>query len=93
MLCAGAARLPFAMQLHATMVNGVRETFCEALGDSMAALLLSTLPALPLEIPQQRWWAATRCVAVMDLYNMLSYQGEHAILVLEGHHKESQKHF
>ena len=79
------------MQLHATMVNGVRETFCGDLSDSMAALLVSSLPALPLRTPQQRSWAAACCVAMLDLCEMLSYQGEHAILLQEGHHREGYK--
>ena len=76
------------MQLHATMVNGVRETFCGDLSDSMAALLLSSLPALPLKTPQQRSWAAACCVATLDLCELQCYQGEHAILFLQGHHRE-----
>ncbi|CAL5220764.1 g2828 [Coccomyxa viridis] len=71
----GAARLPFAMQLYATMVNGVRETHCGDLGDSMAALLLSSLPASSLKTPQQRSLAAGCCVAMLDLCNMLSNSG------------------
>ncbi len=71
------------MQLYATMVNGVRETHCGDLGDSMAALLLSSLPASSLKTPQQRSLAAGCCVAMLDLCNMLSNSGEHADLVLK----------
>lgn len=77
-LNAGAARLPFAMQLHAIMVRCAEWSSCTAeLRASMTALLISLLPALPLKLPQQRAWAAACCVTALQLCSQQKGQGRH----------------
>ena len=67
-VCAGASRLPFAMQLHAAMIRCLEGSGCSAeAGKAILNLLICLLPCLPLKAPQQRAWAAACAAATLQL--------------------------
>lgn len=83
MWCAGAARLPFAMQLHATMISFIRDSRRSAeLRKFITELLVSLLPGLPLKLPQQRAWVAGCCATTLQLCKLQEDRGMKAILLL-----------
>ena len=67
-MCAGACRLPFAMQLHAALILCLEGSGCSPeVGKAILNLLISLLPCLPLKAPQQRAWAAACAAATLQL--------------------------
>ena len=66
--CAGACRLPFAMQLHAALKQCLEGSGCsDEAGKPIRNVLISLLPCLPLKAAQQRAWAAACAAETLQL--------------------------